>query len=183
VVRAVVDARPLPRTEQEYVALRTALGTPDEHEAAVRAVLGDALRALAAHREADKALSGRVDMYALPAVTDMKAQLARLVATGFIAEAGPTWLRRYPTYLQAIVLRRRRLDESLRADADLMARFTDLQELYLHQLAALPEGRPPGQRLREVRWLLEEYRVSLWAQQLGTAVTVSDARIRKLLAA
>jgi ATP-dependent helicase HrpA len=120
-------------------------------------------------------------MYQLPAVTDMKAQLARLTEPGFIAEAGPTWLRRYPVYLQAIVLRRRRLDDGLRADADLMARFTDLQQLYLHQLAALPPGRPPGQRLREVRWLLEEYRVSLWAQQLGTAVTVSDARLRKLL--
>jgi ATP-dependent helicase HrpA len=181
VVRAVVDARPAARSEQEYDALLTALGTRDEHEAAVRAVLGDALRALAAHRDTDKALSGRVDMYQLPAVTDMKAQLARLTAPGFIGEAGPTWLRRYPTYLAAIVVRRRRLDESLRADADLMARFTDLQELYLHRVAALPEGRPPGTRLREVRWLLEEYRVSLWAQQLGTAVTVSDARIRKLL--
>jgi ATP-dependent helicase HrpA len=186
-VRAVVDARPLPRSEQEYDALLAALGSPAEHEAAVRAVLADALRALATYRDADKALSGRVDMYQLPAVTDMKAQLARLVAGpgpggGFIADAGPTWLRRYPTYLQAIVQRRRKLDESLRADADLMARFTDLQELYLHQVAALSDGRPPGARLREVRWLLEEYRVSLWAQQLGTAVTVSDARIRKLLA-
>ncbi|GAB7006883.1 ATP-dependent RNA helicase HrpA [Nocardioides sp. AN3] len=181
VVRAGVDARPPVRTEEEYAALLAALGSPREHEAAVRAVLADALKALAGHREADKALSGRVDMYQLPAVTDMKAQLARLVEPGFIAEAGPTWLRRYPTYLQAIVIRRRRLEESLRVDADLMARFTDLQDLYLHQVAALPEGRPPGERLREVRWLLEEYRVSLWAQQLGTAVTVSDARIRKLL--
>jgi len=181
VVAAVVDARPQARTEEEYDGLLAALGSASEHEAAVRAVLADALRALAAHREADKALSGRVDIYQLPAVTDMRAQLARLVEPGFIGHAGPTWLRRYPTYLQAIGARRRKLDENLRADADLMARITDLQELYLHQLAALPDGRPPGDRLREVRWLLEEYRVSLWAQQLGTAVPVSDARIRKLL--
>ncbi|GAA1968954.1 ATP-dependent RNA helicase HrpA [Nocardioides panacihumi] len=181
VVRALVDARPPARSEEEYAALLTAVGPPAEHEAAVRAVLADALRALAAHREADKALSGRVDMFQLPAVTDMRAQLDRLTPAGFVAEAGPTWLRRYPTYFQAMVIRRRRLDESLRADADLMARFSDLQGLYLHQLAALADGRPPGERLREVRWLLEEYRVSLWAQQLGTAVSVSDARIRKLL--
>ncbi|SFC28910.1 ATP-dependent helicase HrpA [Nocardioides terrae] len=182
VVSAVVDARAQVRTEQEYDALLAALGSAREHEAAVRAVLADALRALAAHREADKALSGRVDIYQLPAVTDMRAQLARLVEPGFIGRAGPTWLRRYPTYLQAIGVRRRKLDDNLRADADLMARITDLQELYLHQVAALPAGRPPGDRLREVRWLLEEYRVSLWAQQLGTAMPVSDARIRKLLA-
>ena len=42
-------------------------------------------------------------------------------------------------------------------------------------------GRPPGEDLVRVRWLLEEYRVSLWAQHLGTAQPVSEARIRKLL--
>jgi ATP-dependent helicase HrpA len=46
---------------------------------------------------------------------------------------------------------------------------------------ALPDGRPPGEALRRVRWMLEEYRVSLWAQHLGTAYPVSDARIRKAL--
>ncbi|WP_415172436.1 ATP-dependent RNA helicase HrpA [Nocardioides sp.] len=184
VARAVVDARPPARSEQEYDVLRAAFAA--DQEAAVRAVLADALRALAGYREADKALSGRVDVYQLPAITDMRAQLDRLFAPaapsgGFVAEAGSTWLRRYPTYLAALRARRDKLDASPRADADLMARVRDLQEHYLHQLAALPEGRPPGPRLREVRWLLEEYRVSLWAQQLGTAVTVSDARIRKFL--
>ena len=63
-----------------------------------------------------------------------------------------------------------------------MDRVTDLQEAWLHQVEALPEGRPPGERLRQARWMLEEYRVSLWAQQLGTAYPVSDQRIRKVLA-
>ena len=50
-------------------------------------------------------------------------------------------------------------------------------------MAALPEGRPPGERLRRARWMLEEYRISLFAQQVGTAYPVSDQRIRKALAA
>ncbi len=62
-----------------------------------------------------------------------------------------------------------------------MAQVADLQEAYLHQVAALPEGRPPAAHLRQVRWMLEEYRVSLWAQQLGTPYPVSDQRIRKAL--
>ena len=62
-----------------------------------------------------------------------------------------------------------------------MDRLTDLQEAYLHQVAALPEGRPPGERLRRARWMLEELRVSLWAQQLGTAYPVSEQRIRAVL--
>ena len=64
-----------------------------------------------------------------------------------------------------------------------MAQVADLQEAYLHQVAALPPGRPPGDRLRRVRWMLEEYRVSLWAQHLGTPHPVSDQRVRKALAA
>ena len=62
-----------------------------------------------------------------------------------------------------------------------MDRITDLQEAWLHQVDALPEGRPPGEQLRQVRWMLEEYRVSLWAQNLGTPYPVSDQRIRKAL--
>jgi ATP-dependent helicase HrpA len=58
-----------------------------------------------------------------------------------------------------------------------------LQEAYLHQVSALPQGRPPGARLRQVRWMLEELRVSLFAQHLGTAHPVSDERVRKALAA
>jgi ATP-dependent helicase HrpA len=181
VVRQLVDARPLPRTPETYAALLAAVGTPADLVAAVRAVLADVMRALEAYRETDKALSGRADMFQLPALTDMKDQLARLVHRGFVAEAGATQIRRYPTYLKAIVERRRKLDTDLRADRATHDRIASLQDAYLHQVEALPEGRPPGPRLRQVRWMLEEYRVQLWAQQLGTAEKVSDARIRKLL--
>jgi ATP-dependent helicase HrpA len=181
VVQQVVDARPRVLTRADFEALRRALGTPEEQRVATAAVLADALRALAGWREADRALSGRADMYQLPALTDMKDQLGRLMAAGFIRDAGPVQLRRYPTYLRAIVLRRERLDAGLDADRELQGRIAGLQEHYLDQLAALPAGRPPGERLRQVRWMLEEYRVQLWAQQLGTAQTVSDTRIRKVL--
>ena len=118
----------------------------------------------------------------LPALTDLRAQLGRLVHAGFVAEAGATQLRRFPTYLTAMEQRRERLPGQVDRDRQLMDRIADLQEGYLHQVAALPEGRPPGARLRQVRWMLEEYRVSLWAQQLGTPYPVSDQRIRRSLA-
>ncbi|MFJ2757954.1 ATP-dependent RNA helicase HrpA [Nocardioides sp. NPDC087217] len=181
VVRQLVDARPLPRTQEAYAAVLAAAGTPADLVAAVRAVLADVMRALEAYRETDKALSGRADMFQLPALTDMKDQLARLVHRGFVAEAGAQQIRRYPTYLKAIVERRRKLDADLRADRTTHDRIASLQDAYLHQVEALAEGRPPGPRLRQVRWMLEEYRVQLWAQHLGTAEKVSDARIRKLL--
>jgi len=181
VVQQHVDARPPARTERSYADLRTAVGSEADLVAAVRAVLGDVIRALEAWRDADRALSGRADMFQLPALTDMKDQLGRLVGAGFVSAAGTTQVRRYPVYLRAIVERRTKLDANLGADRALMERIAELQAAYRHQLDALPEGRPPGERLRSVRWMLEEYRVQLWAQHLGTAQTVSDARIRKAL--
>jgi ATP-dependent helicase HrpA len=134
-------------------------------------------------RATDKALTGRADLTVLASLTDMRDQLGRLVHRGFVGEAGPDRLRRYPVYLAALDQRRARLDEQPARDRQLLAQVADLQAAYLHQVDALPEGRPPSAALREVRWLLEEYRVSLWAQQLGTTRKVSDQRIRKALAA
>ena len=120
-------------------------------------------------------------MATLPALSDMKAQLARLVRRGFVGEAGADQLRRIPTYLAAIDHRRARLEGDVARDRQLMDQISELQSAWEHRMSALPEGRPPGAALRSVRWMLEEYRVSLWAQHLGTAYPVSDARIRKAL--
>ncbi|MBZ5737599.1 ATP-dependent RNA helicase HrpA [Nocardioides mangrovi] len=180
VLQVVVDARPAVRDEAAYAALR-AEATRD-HEAHVRATMADVMRVLDGWRRAEKALSGRAEMTMLPALTDLRAQLARLVHPGFVGEAGATQLRRYPTYLAALEQRRDKLAGQVARDRQLMDQIADVQDAYLHQLDALHAGRPPGARLRQVRWMLEEYRVSLWAQQLGTPTPVSDQRIRRTLA-
>jgi len=182
VVQGLVDAAPPVRSKDAYDALLALAGAaaPD----GVRALLADLLRVLDAWRGADKALSGRAEMVLLPALADLKAQLDGLVHAGFVAEAGPEQLRRYPTYLRAVTMRRDALGQggaAVNQDRALMDRMAPLQEAYRHQVAALPEGRPPGERLRRVRWMLEELRVSLWAQRLGTAYPVSEERIRKAL--
>jgi ATP-dependent helicase HrpA len=182
VVQGLVDAAPPVRTEQAHDALLATArsAAPD----AVRSLLGDLLRVLDDWRSADKTLSGRAEMALLPALADMKAQLEGLVHAGFVAEAGPEQLRRYPTYLRALSLRRAALDQggaAVNRDRALMDRMAELQAAHRHQVAALPEGRPPGERLRRARWMLEELRVSLWAQQLGTAYPVSDERVRRAL--
>jgi len=179
VAGAAVDARPVVRDQAAYDAVVAAART--DLEAHVRAVLYDVMRVLEAWRRTDKLLSGRADLHTLPALTDMRAQLGRLVGRGFVADAGTAQLRRIPAYLQAIEYRRDRMESQVARDRQLMDQIGDLQDAWLHRVAALPEGRPPGARLREVRWMLEEYRVSLWAQHLGTPYPVSDARIRKAL--
>jgi len=178
VVQDVVDAQPPVRDQAAYDALVAA--AVDQLSERVRATLGDALQALDAWRRTDKLLSGRADLTTLPALTDMQAQLRRLFAPGFIGDAGARQLRRFRVYCAAIDHRRERLDPG--RDRQLMDQVADLQAAVLHRFDALPPRRPPGAALRQARWLLEEYRVSLWAQHLGTAQTVSDARLRKVLA-
>jgi ATP-dependent helicase HrpA len=176
----VVDAHPPARTAEAYAALvaagRQAL------DARADPVVLDVLRVLADWRETDRMLSGRAELATLPALQDMREQLARLMGRGFLGEAGADRLRRFPTYLLAIRRRREQLDDHVAPDRRLMDLVRPVEEAYLHQVAALQEGRPPGEALRRVRWMLEEYRVSLFAQQLGADGPVSDQRIRKLLA-
>ncbi|GAB3772062.1 ATP-dependent helicase HrpA [Nocardioides ginsengisegetis] len=184
VVQATIDARPAVRDEAAFEALRVAAAA--DQEAHLRAVMQDLIEVLAAWRHTEKSLSGRADMAQLPALTDMRAQLGRLVHRGFVGEAGTAQLRRYRVYLAAIDVRREKLDgggNAVNRDRQLMDQIADLQDAWLHQLDALPDGRPPGAHLRQVRWMLEEYRVSLWAQHLGTPYPVSDQRLRKALAA
>ncbi|NUR08494.1 MAG: ATP-dependent RNA helicase HrpA [Nocardioidaceae bacterium] len=178
-VDAIVQREGLPWDEPSYdglleVARRDVLdGT--------RAVLRDVLRVLADWRTVDKELSGSADLPMLPALADMKAQVGRLVHRGFVSDTGAAQLGRLPTYLAAVRTRRARLAAEVGRDRGLMDRVAALQEAYLHRVDALPEGRPPGDALEQVRWMLEEYRVSLWDQARGTAYPVSDTRIRKAL--
>ena len=181
VVLDAVDSRTPVRDEAAYDALLTDVAR--DLEPRMRELLTTVTTVLARWREVDRALSGRAELLTLPSMTDMRDQLAGLVHRGFVAEAGPAGLRRYPTYLAAIRQRRERLDEQPNRDRDLLAQVADLQAAYRHAVAALPDGRPPSAALRDVRWLLEEYRVSLWAQQLGTPRPVSDQRVRKALTA
>ncbi|WP_299925848.1 ATP-dependent RNA helicase HrpA [uncultured Nocardioides sp.] len=180
IVGEVVDQRPTVRDEAAYDDVVTA------SREAVASGLGpavhDVMRVLEAWRTTDKAISGRADLATLPALTDMRAQVGRLMAPGFVGEAGVRRLRDYPRYLSAVTHRRERLDGQVARDRQLMDQLAGLQEAWLHAVAAVPDGQPVPQHLRDARWLLEEYRVSLFAQQLGTATKVSDQRIRKVMA-
>ncbi|SEB58258.1 ATP-dependent helicase HrpA [Nocardioides exalbidus] len=180
IVGEVVDARPTVRDEAAYddavAAAREAVA------AGTSAAVHDVMRVLESWRATDKAISGRADLMTLPALTDMRAQVGRLMTAGFVADAGPARLRDLSRYLTAVAHRRERLDQQVVRDRQLMDQLSGLQEAWLHAVAALPDGQPVPAHLRDARWLLEEYRVSLFAQALGTREKVSDQRIRKVMA-
>ena len=176
----LVDDYPTVRTEEAFAELVSAARADRlPRLAAAVATLGGVLTQW---RSTERLLSGRTELAELQARTDMVTQLEGLVRPGFVGDVGAARLRHYRRYLTALEQRHARLASDVARDRDLMARVADLQMAYDHQLVALPEGQPPPEQLRRVRWLLEEYRVSLWAQQLGTDGSVSDQRIRKALA-
>ncbi len=171
------------RDEQSFRALQTAVRAELAESSA--GVLEDVVRVLAAWRQVDRALSGRVDLRLLPALTDLQAQVGRLVRPGFVADVGAARLRDLPRYLRAAEVRVEKLNAGGAApdrDRVLMDRVTALQDAYLHRVAALTDPAVVPAGLVEVRWMLEELRVSLWAQQLGTGRPVSEQRVAKALA-
>ena len=171
------------RDEESFRELRVGVGADLSEASAV--VLDDVVRVLAAWRRTDRALSGRVDLRLLPAMTDLQAQVGRLVGPGFVADVGAARLRDLPRYLRAAEIRVEKLNAGgagPERDRALMDRVTALQDGYLHRVAALTDPRVVPAGLVEVRWMLEELRVSLWAQQLGTGRPVSEQRVAKALA-
>ncbi len=114
--------------------------------------------------------------------TDVTEQLGGLIYPGFIAATPPSAYRRLPTYLRAIVRRLEAAHTNPRREAEGLELIGDLEDEYAALCRRFPNGPLPVP-VSEVGWLLEELRVSLFAQALGTAVPVSAKRVRTALAA
>jgi ATP-dependent helicase HrpA len=112
---------------------------------------------------------------------DLARQLGRLVYRGFIAATGVARLPDVLRYLRAAARRVQRVADNPATDRDRMRSIQELEEAYRRRRDAWPQGRPLPDALREARWLLEELRVSQFAQGLGTRQPVSSKRIRRLL--
>ncbi|MDY6997449.1 MAG: ATP-dependent RNA helicase HrpA, partial [Actinomycetota bacterium] len=111
------------------------------------------------------------------AVADIRAQLARLLPAGFVAATGVGRLADLTRYLIAIGRRLERLPQAPAADRERMERIASVQQAYDELRSALSPMRAAAPDVRDIAHLIEELRVSLWAQQLGTARPVSEQRI------
>jgi ATP-dependent helicase HrpA len=106
---------------------------------------------------------------------EIRDQLDHLIYRGFITATPPHWLMQIPRYLKAIALRLERLDRDPARDRQRAARIQPLWQAYKERLKT--KGETP--ELVRFRWLLEEFRVSVFAQELGTLEPVSEARLAK----
>jgi ATP-dependent helicase HrpA len=112
-----------------------------------------------------------------PALADMRAQLAGLIYPGFVTATGYRRLPHLTRYLRGIERRLDKLPENPARDAANMAVAQRVGHAYQQAVAGLPAARREDPDVAEVRWMLEELRVSLFAQTLGTQAPVSENRI------
>ena len=122
-------------------------------------------------------LKGKMDFTMAFALSDMKSQISGLIYQGFVQKSGYARLPDLLRYLQAIDKRMDKLAQDVNRDRAAMLRVEQVQQAYQQLLAKLPKSKPISDEVAEIRYMIEELRVSLFAQQLGTKYQVSDKRV------
>ena len=126
-------------------------------------------------------LKGKMDFTMAFALSDMKSQIAGLIYQGFVQKSGYARLPDLLRYLQAIDKRMDKLVQDMNRDRAAMLRVEQVQQAYQQLLAKLPKSKPISDEVAEIRYMIEELRVSLFAQQLGTKYQVSDKRVLAII--
>nr|WP_279432138.1 ATP-dependent RNA helicase HrpA [Labedella phragmitis] len=139
-------------------------------------------RILQAARGADKALKDATGMAVIAQVADARAQLEALIGSGFVGQTGLARLQHLPRYISGVRLRAEKLADNPHRDRAWMNEFQAAFDRYTAAGGAIPIDPHGPPALVHARWMLEEYRVSLFATQLGTSESVSLQRITKVLA-
>ncbi len=175
---AFLRGQPLPRDATAFEAMRKR-GRKQLPQAA-----SDLARLVAALLERYHEVQVRLNATTAPAVAvsvaDIRKHLAELTYPGFWCDTPWDWLQHYPRYLQSLVVRLDKLGTGGGPrDRQIMQELAPFQERYDARLATEGLSEASGAALDEYRWMLAEYRVSLFAQQLGTAIKISPQRLEK----
>ena len=129
-----------------------------------------------------KRIKGKVTLDQVQAHADIKSQLDGLIFPGFVSDIGAQRLPDVVRYLTAIERRLEKLPLDPTKDRAHLVVLTQLQQNYRELLQKVPKGKPVPSELIEVRWMIEELRVSFFAQTLGTRFPISEKRVRQALA-
>lgn len=131
-----------------------------------------------------KAIKGNKNALAIAvAAGDINQQLQQLIYPNFLFETPAKWLQQYPRYLKAIQLRLEKVPSQIQKDKIWTAEVASLWQQWEQRLDKDGEAVIRGnEHLINYRWMLEEYRVSLFAQSLKTLMPVSEKRLKKLWA-
>ncbi len=144
-------------------------------------VVGRVAKVLSAAHDVQLQLPAQPPPAQTDAIDDIRAQLDRLLPAGFVSTTGRAHLADLARYLTAIHRRLDQLPHGTEADRQRMARVHAVEDAYDELVRALPSARREADSVRDIAWQIEELRVSLWAQQLGTPRPVSEKRIYRAI--
>lgn len=134
---------------------------------------------LTLHFNINKKLKGRVDLSLAFALSDIKQQINNLIYKGFVAKSGYHRLNDIHRYLLAIEKRIEKLLQNASKDRQAMNTVEEVKNLYENWLKSLTENQRLQAQVVNIRWMIEELRVNLFAQQLGTPYPISAKRIKQ----
>ncbi|CAL9466674.1 hypothetical protein SUDANB58_02760 [Streptomyces sp. enrichment culture] len=143
--------------------------------------VGQVQQVLAAWQACERRLKAVRSPALLPNLQDVRRQLDGLVKPGFVTEAG---IERLPDLMRYLIAADRRLQQmptGVQRDTTRMEKVHEMQDEYAWLLEQMPQGRPVPRQVLDIRWMIEELRVSYFAHALGTAYPVSDKRIVKAI--
>ncbi|MDO4243081.1 MAG: ATP-dependent RNA helicase HrpA [Actinomyces sp.] len=150
----------------------------------VHAVARTVVRVLQAQRELERTVAAHTSLALLGTLQEVREQAAALVGKGFVAATPAEHLPHLPRYLNALAMRVGKAEASPAQDAALAHQVREAVALVEQARARAAGMEPDPEReavLEEARWLVEELRVSLFAQTLGTSRKVSLKRISRLV--
>ncbi|MET9777434.1 ATP-dependent RNA helicase HrpA [Streptomyces sp. NPDC006367] len=143
--------------------------------------VGQVQQVLAAWQACERRLKAVRSPALLPNLQDVRTQLDGLVKPGFVTEAGIGRMPDLMRYLVAVDRRLQQMPTAVQRDTSRMEKVHEMQDEYAWLLEQMPQGRPVPQQVLDVRWMIEELRVSYFAHALGTAYPISDKRIVKAI--
>jgi ATP-dependent helicase HrpA len=176
--RVFIADKPLPRSDKAFQQrLQTEKKNLVQEATHAAAVLSEIAANYTAIR---KQLKKANELSWALAIGDIQQQLSLLFAPGFIKDTPWQHLQQYPRYLSAITQRIEKLRGHFQRDKQLLVGLRELGEPLYAQWQDNSEAEIRSTQLLAFRWLLEEYRVSLFAQKLGTLQPVSEKRLKAM---
>ncbi|MGW3626290.1 ATP-dependent RNA helicase HrpA [Streptomyces sp. NPDC000880] len=136
---------------------------------------------LAAWQACERRLKATNSLTLVANVQDVREQLAALMPPGFVTMTGLRRLADLMRYLVAVDRRLQQMPTGVQRDTTRMEKVHEMQDEYAWLLEQMPQGRPVPREVLDIRWMIEELRVSYFAHALGTAYPVSDKRIVKAI--